>query len=99
MTLGYMAGDDPRNEVVDLAGLSPDIETARKVANAYSPVLAALYKKKYNINRVGMLPNSAQVLFCKTPIKGLADLKGKKVRTANRALSEFLGALDRKRLG
>src|SRR3546814_7322282 len=42
---------------------------------------------------LGMWPNSAQVIFCKTPIKGLADLKGKKVRTANRSLSDFIGAL------
>src|SRR3546814_17453785 len=42
---------------------------------------------------LGMWPNSAQVIFCRTPIKGLADLKGKKVRTANRSLSDFIGAL------
>lgn len=28
--LGYVAGDDARNEAIDLAGLAPDIETARK---------------------------------------------------------------------
>src|SRR3546814_9911980 len=28
--LGYVAADDARNEAVDLAGLSPDVATARK---------------------------------------------------------------------
>ena len=32
-------------------------------------------------------------MFCNAPIKGLADLKGKKVRIANRTLAEFVGAL------
>jgi TRAP-type C4-dicarboxylate transport system substrate-binding protein len=91
--LGYMASDDPRNEAIDLAGLSPDIATARKVSDAYRPVLEKLYKDKYNVKLLGVWPYSAQVVFCKTSISGLADLKGKKVRTGNRTLAEFVSAL------
>ena len=91
--LGYMASDDAKNEAIDLAGLSPDIGTARKVSEAYRPVLDKLYKDKFNVKLLGVWPYSAQVVYCKSPIAGLADLKGKKVRTGNRTLAEFVGAL------
>lgn len=91
--LGYMAADNSKNEAIDLAGLSPDIATARQVTNAYRPVLEKLYKEKYNVKLLGMFTYPAQVLYCKAPITGLSDLKGKKVRTGNRSLAEFVGAL------
>ena len=30
-TLSYFAGDNPINEAIDLAGLAPDVKTARQV--------------------------------------------------------------------
>ncbi|WP_341704737.1 TRAP transporter substrate-binding protein [Ferrovibrio sp.] len=90
--LGYVAADDARNEAVDLAGLSPDVATARKVSDAYKPVLDKFYGEKFGIKVLGIWPYSAQVLYCSGEIKGLADLKGKKVRTGNRTLAEFVEA-------
>lgn len=91
--LGYVAGDDPRNEAIDLAGLSPDVATARKVSDAYKPVYDKFYREKFGVQVLGIWPYSAQVLFCKGKIGGLADLKGKKVRVGNRTLAEFVEAL------
>jgi len=91
--LGYVAADDPRNEAIDLAGISPDVATARKVTEAYKPVYDKFYREKFGIQVLGIWPYSAQVLFCNGEIKGLADLKGKKVRTAGRSLAEFVEAL------
>lgn len=90
--LGYVAADDARNEAVDLAGLSPDVETARKVSDAYKPVYDKFYRERFGVQVLGIWPYSAQVLFCNGEIKGLADLKGKKVRTGNRTLAEFVEA-------
>jgi TRAP-type C4-dicarboxylate transport system substrate-binding protein len=90
--LGYVATDDPRNEAVDLAGIAPDVATARKITEAYKPVYDKFYREKFGIQVLGIWPYSAQVLFCNGPIKGLADLKGKKVRTAGRSLAEFVEA-------
>jgi TRAP-type C4-dicarboxylate transport system substrate-binding protein len=90
--LGYVAADDARNEAVDLAGLSPDVATARKVSDAYKPVLDKFYGERFGIKVLGIWPYSAQVLFCNGELKGLADLKGKKVRTGNRTLAEFVEA-------
>jgi TRAP-type C4-dicarboxylate transport system substrate-binding protein len=91
--LGYLAADNPKNEAIDLAGLSPNIETAKIVSDAYKTELSELYNKTYDIKLLGLWPYSAQVLFCNTPITGLSDLKGKKIRTSNRTLAEFVGAL------
>ncbi len=90
--LGYVAADDARNEAVDLAGLAPDIETARKVSDAYKPVYDKFYGERFGIKVLGIWPYSAQVLFCNGAINGLSDLKGKKVRTGNRTLAEFVEA-------
>lgn len=90
--LGYVATDDARNEAVDLAGLSPDVATARKVSDAYKPVYDKFYRERFGVQVLGIWPYSAQVLFCNGEIKGLADLKGKKVRTGNRTLAEFVEA-------
>src|SRR5690606_19170143 len=90
--LGYVAADDARNEAVDLAGLAPDVETARKVSDAYKPVYDKFYGERFGIKVLGIWPYSAQVLFCNGEIKGLTDLKGKKVRTGNRTLAEFVEA-------
>src|SRR3546814_444320 len=62
--LGYVAADDARNEAVDLAGLSPDVATARKVSDAYKPVLDKFYQERFGIKVLGIYPYSAQVLYC-----------------------------------
>ncbi|HJH24311.1 MAG TPA: TRAP transporter substrate-binding protein [Paenalcaligenes hominis] len=90
-TLAYFATDNPINEAIDLAGLAPDIETARAVTEAFLPV----YEKHYDANNAKLLGIStypAQVLFCKGSFTGLNDLKGKKVRTSSRTQAEFVQA-------
>lgn len=91
--LGYVAGDDARNEAIDLAGLAPDIATARKISDAYRPVYDKFYRERFGTQVLGIWPYPAQVIYCNGEIKGLADLKGKKVRTGNRTLAEFVEAL------
>ncbi|MFG1461966.1 TRAP transporter substrate-binding protein [Xanthobacter sp. DSM 24535] len=91
-TLSYFASDNPINEAIDLAGLAPDVQTARKVTDAFEPVLAKLYGDGSNVRLLGISTYPAQVLFCNAEIKSLADLKGKKVRTSSRTQAEFVEA-------
>ncbi|MFS8038653.1 TRAP transporter substrate-binding protein [Xanthobacter sp. AM11] len=91
-TLSYFASDNPINEAIDLAGLAPDVTTARKVTDAFQPVLAKLYGDGSNVRLLGISTYPAQVLFCNAEVKGLADLKGKKVRTSSRTQAEFVEA-------
>ena len=91
-TLSYFASDNPINEAIDLAGLAPDVKTARDVTDAFAPVLAKTYGDGSNVRLLGISTYPAQVLFCIAEMKGLADLKGKKVRTSSRTQAEFVEA-------
>lgn len=90
-TLAYFASDDPMNEAIDLAGLAPDINSARAITDAFMPVYAAAHAKN-NVKLLGFSTFPAQVLFCKGDFSGLSDLKGKKVRTSSRTQAEFVQA-------
>lgn len=93
IVLGYVAADDARNEALDLAGIAPDILIARKVVDVYRPVYDKFYREKFGIQVLAIWPYSGQVAFCNGAINSLADLKGKKVRTASRTLAEFIEGL------
>lgn len=92
-TLSYFASDNPINEAIDLAGMAPNVKTARAVTDAFVPVYEKFYSKNSGIKVLGISSYPAQVLFCNAPIKGLADIKGKKVRTGGRTQAEFVEAL------
>ena len=91
-TLAYFAADNPINEAIDLAGLAPDVKTARAVTDSFEPMYAKFYAQS-GIKVLGMSTYPAQVLFCNADMKGLADVKGKKVRTSSRTQAEFVEAL------
>lgn len=92
-TLAYFASDNPINEAIDLAGLAPDIKTAREVTQVFEPVYDKLYGQGNNVKLLGISTYPAQVLFCNADIKGLGDMKGKKVRTSSRTQADFVEAL------
>lgn len=92
-TLVYFAGDNPINEAIDLAGLAPDVKTARQVTDAFYPVYERLYGERSRVKLLGISTYPAQVFFCNAPVRALSDLKGKKVRTSSRTQAEFVEAL------
>lgn len=92
-SLSYFASDDPINEAIDLAGLAPDAKTARAVTDAFEPIYAKYYNDSTNIKLLGISTYPGQVLFCNADIQGLADIKGKKVRTSSRTQADFIEAL------
>jgi len=93
-TLSYFASDNPINEAIDIATIAPDVQTARKVTAAFEPVYAKLYGSGgSNVKLLGISTYPGQVLFCNAEIKGLSDLKGKKVRTSSRTQAEFVETL------
>jgi TRAP-type C4-dicarboxylate transport system substrate-binding protein len=93
-TLSYFASDNPINEAIDIATIAPDVQAARKVTSAFEPVYAKLYGSGgSNVKLLGVSTYPGQVLFCNAEIKGLGDLKGKKVRTSSRTQAEFVETL------
>jgi len=88
--LGYVSGDEPFVLGLDLPGVAPDLATSRKVMDAYRDVFNQRLEKQYNAVALALWPFPGQVFFCKTPISGLADLKGKKVRSFTPAMAKLI---------
>ncbi len=90
--LSTVSGDVPILDGIDLAGLNPDIVQARKVAVAMIPV-ANQELERFSTKIIGVFPYPAQVLYCKKALTGLADLKGRKIRTFGPSLNDFVLAI------
>ncbi|SLN75646.1 TRAP transporter substrate-binding protein [Oceanibacterium hippocampi] len=91
--VSFVAGDFKLYDGLDLSGAILDIGTMRKAANAYRPVIEKNMQENFKAHLLMMWPSPPQVLFCKGEIKGVADLAGKKIRTFNQTLSDFVEAV------
>jgi TRAP-type transport system periplasmic protein len=90
IAIAKVSGDDPRFEGCDLAGMSRDIDVARKACDAYRAVLDRLIKEKWNAKVLMIATAPPQVIWCKGKIGGLADLKGRKIRVFNKSMTNLL---------
>lgn len=88
-----IAGDNPIFEGCDLAGLSLDIETVRAACEAWLPVVSPVAEQLFNTKFLGTGTNPPQVIWCRGPVGGLVDMKGKKVRVFNKSMTDFLEAV------
>ena len=82
--------DEPTLLGLDLVGASPDYETARKVYDAYLPVVDKRLQKQFKVKLLGAWPYGPQILFCNKPITKLADLAGLKIRVSDQNLAKFI---------
>jgi len=90
--LTYVAGDVPLLDAADLAGLNPTLAQTRQVMNALTPV-ANKELERFGVKIIGSFPFPAQVFYCRAPVKDLADLKGRKIRTFGTSLNDLVAAL------
>ena len=93
MDISKMAGDDPRFEACDLAGLTLTPDKARAACNAYRAVIDRQMQKNWNAKLLAFGGNTPQVFWCKDVATGLAGFKGKKVRVFNNTMRDFLGGV------
>jgi TRAP-type C4-dicarboxylate transport system substrate-binding protein len=93
MDISKMAGDDPRFEGCDLAGLTLDIDKARAACEAWREVIDRQMQKNWNTKFLAFGGNTPQVFWCRDVIGGLDGFKGKKVRVFNNTMRDFLGGV------
>jgi len=93
VSLSNIASEDAEAAGVDLAGLNPDIASLRRSIDAYLPTLRDVYRSRYGLELLAIWSYPAQVIFCNTPITGLADLRGVKVRVASAMHADFIDGL------
>jgi TRAP-type C4-dicarboxylate transport system substrate-binding protein len=91
-TLSTLSGDVPILDGIDLSGLSPDIGTAKRIAEALLPI-ANRDLERFNTRLIAIYPFPAQVLFCRQGFAQLSDLRGRKIRTFGNSLVDLVNAL------
>jgi TRAP-type C4-dicarboxylate transport system substrate-binding protein len=90
--LTYLAGDVPLLDAADLPGLNPTIDQARKVMDALEPTINQELER-FGVMQIAHYPYPSQVFWCKPEIKGVDDLKGKRIRTFGTSLPDLVVAL------
>ena len=90
---GYVAGELPLIEILELPGIFPDPETAKKAIMAWKPMEAKILDEKANAVLLAMAVYPDQAIFSKKPVRKLDDFKGLKIRVHSVALSSLVAGL------
>lgn len=85
--------DEPSILGFDLVGLNTTFAAGRAHTDAFFDTVDQRLQKNFNAKLLGVWPAGPQVIFCKPQIKGLADLKGLKVRVGDQSAANFIGGL------
>lgn len=88
--MGYVSAENAMFDGVDLSSLTQDIETERKVVDAYMPIMAKKFEEIYDSKLMQLYPFPSQNLWCNAEINSIDDLKGKKIRTYTASLADFV---------
>jgi TRAP-type C4-dicarboxylate transport system substrate-binding protein len=90
LRLAQVSRDEPFLLGLDIVGLNPNYDVARKVMESYREAFAKRLEERFNGKLLGLWPFGPQVVFCNAAINGLTDLKGKKVRVYDQSLAKFI---------
>src|SRR5260221_13140463 len=92
MDISKMAGDDPRFEGCDLAGLTLDPDKAGAACDAYRAVIDRQLQKNWGAKLLAFGGNTTQVFWRRRPSKGSHDFKGSKTRACTNMRRAFVAA-------
>ena len=87
---GYVAAEHAVFEGGDLSSLAQDIDTQRRVSEAYFPILERAFAEFYNAKLLLLYPFPSQTLWCNAEVNGIPDLEGKKIRVYSTTLGDFV---------
>jgi len=87
---GYVMPENEIFEGADLSALVQNITVQRKVADAYFPTLARAFSEKYNAKLMMLYPFPSQMIWCKTPVNSIGDLKDRRIRVFLTTLGDFV---------
>ncbi len=89
----YAVADAPELEGLDVPLLALTADDARAMVDAARPMVADIYRDRFNAQVLAIAPYPPQVVFCNHDISSLDDLKGLKVRASGRMTAKLLDAL------
>jgi TRAP-type transport system periplasmic protein len=90
---GYVAGELPMIEILEIPGIFPNPEIAKKAILAWKPHEAKILEEKANAVLLAMAVYPDQALWSKKPLRKLEDFKGLKTRVHSVALSSLVAGL------
>lgn len=89
----YAVADAPELEGLDVPLIALTANEARAMVDAARPMVADIYRDRFNSHVLAIAPYPPQVVFCNHEISNLADLEGLKVRASGRMTAKLLEAL------
>tara|TARA_B100000767_G_scaffold260750_1_gene271685 strand:+ start:377 stop:1408 length:1032 start_codon:yes stop_codon:yes gene_type:complete len=89
----YAVSDAPELEGLDVPLLALTADEARAMVDAARPMVADIYRDRFNSHVLAIAPYPPQVVFCNSEISNLADLEGLKIRASGRMTAKLLEAL------
>lgn len=84
---------DPWFEPAGLSALAADVPSARQVAQGYAQMASLRWRDRYQWRLMASVALEGQGLYCRTPIRSLADLKARRVRAEGAWLGRLLEQL------
>jgi len=93
LRLPQVSRDEPTVLGFDLVGLNPSYEAGKKNTDAFFATVDKRLQAQFNAKLLGVWPAGPQVIFCKPQIKGLADLKARKIRVGDQSSANFVAGL------
>ena len=90
---GYVSGDAPLMEGVQLPGVFKDYDQSHAAYDAWLPAVVAPHPEVIGGRPIGSFAFSSQFLWSKFPVNSLDDLKGKKIRVFAVAQADYFTAL------
>ncbi len=91
--LALAAAQDPILAAPDLAGLAATPAELGRAVAAFRPHLEHVLRERYGVKLLAIYAYPAQTVFCKEPLRSLADLAGRRVRTSGVSQSDLVEAL------
>lgn len=91
--MSSLSARNPVYTTPDLAGLNPDMASLKKSVAAFRPYLEKALRERHGVQVLALYVYPAQVIFCKKPFAGLADLKARRIRISGTSQADFVAAL------
>ncbi|WPZ32478.1 TRAP transporter substrate-binding protein [Thalassobaculum sp. OXR-137] len=91
--VGYIAGEDPVVEGIDIAGVAQNWEEIRGAMEAYRPIMEKQFEETYGAKLLATYPFPSQMLWCNAEVNSVEDLKGKKVRVYTTSMGDLVEGL------
>jgi TRAP-type C4-dicarboxylate transport system substrate-binding protein len=87
------AEQEPILDAPNLAGLVASADELQRVLAAFRPTLEQILRDRYGVRLLAVYAYPAQTVFCRQPLRSLADLAGRRVRTSGVSQSDLVEAL------